>query len=269
MTEVLAKTTAPPTRTIVRGREEAAPDVQRSIEEERRHRKERLAGAFRMLAMFGMNHGVAGHITARDPERTDCFWVNPLFKHFATMTVSDLLLVDDQGQVVEGAGVLNNAAFAIHSRIHRARPDVVAAAHAHSTYGQIWSTTGRLLDPLTQDACAFYRSHGVFADYTGVVLDVAEGDRIAGALGEGKAVVLQNHGLLTVGGSVEEAAWWFIAMEQACEVQVMAEAIGKPIQIDPAMAELTAAQTGTPIVGQVQFDYQWQRVIKDGDDFLN
>jgi ribulose-5-phosphate 4-epimerase/fuculose-1-phosphate aldolase len=240
----------------------------RSVDDERQYRKERLAGALRMIARHGMNHGVAGHITARDPGDPDCFWVNPLAKNFATMTVDDLLLVDDQGDVLEGEGTLNLAAFAIHSRIHRARPEVVAAAHSHSMYGQIWSTTGRLLDPLTQDSCAFYGSHGVFNDFTGVVFDVAEGDRIVTALGDGKAVILRNHGLLTVGESVEEAAWWFIAMERACQVQVMAEAIGPPLQIDPAVAALTAAQTGTPPVGRLQFDYQWQVLIKEDDSFL-
>jgi ribulose-5-phosphate 4-epimerase/fuculose-1-phosphate aldolase len=70
------------------------------------------------------------------------------------MCVSDLIKVDDEGKILEGEGLLNQAAFAIHSRIHKARPDVVAAAHAHSLYGKAWSSLGRLLDPLTQDACA-------------------------------------------------------------------------------------------------------------------
>ncbi len=113
----------------------------RTIEEERRWRKERVAGALRLLAKFGMNDGAAGHITARDPEDPDCFWVNSALKNFATIRVSDLMLVDATGRVRKGDGILNQAAFAIHSRIHRARPEVIAAAHAHSTYGKIWSTT--------------------------------------------------------------------------------------------------------------------------------
>jgi ribulose-5-phosphate 4-epimerase/fuculose-1-phosphate aldolase len=93
------------------------------------------------------------------------------------------------------------------------RPDVVAAAHAHSIYGKTWSSLGRLLDPIIQDACAFYEDHSLFADYTGVVYDVSEGDRIAEALGNRKAVILQNHDLLTVGHTVDEVAWFFISME--------------------------------------------------------
>jgi ribulose-5-phosphate 4-epimerase/fuculose-1-phosphate aldolase len=241
----------------------------RTIEEERRWRKERVAGALRLLAKFGMNDGAAGHITARDPEDPDCFWVNSALKNFATIRVSDLMLVDSTGRVRKGDGILNQAAFVIHSRIHRARPEVIAAAHAHSTYGKTWSTTGRLLDPITQDACVFYGSHSIFADYTGVVLDIGEGDRIAEALGAGKAVIMRNHGLLTVGTSVEEAAWLFVAMEQACHVQVMAEAIGTPLQIEPSMAALTESQVGSAIGSKAQFDMQWEALVADDGSFLS
>jgi ribulose-5-phosphate 4-epimerase/fuculose-1-phosphate aldolase len=243
-------------------------EVHRTVDEERRHRKERLAGAFRLFARFGVNYGAAGHITARDPEHPDRFWVNPAVKNFATITVSDLILVDHHGEVVEGDGPLNRPAFAIHSRIHRARPDVVAAAHAHSMYGQIWSTTGRLLAPLTQDMCVFYGDHAVFSGFSGVVLETDEGDKIAEELGGNKAIILRNHGLLTVGGTVEEAAWWFLAMEHACQVQVMSEAIGSPLEINPEMARLTAAQSGIPLLGRLQFEYQWQGLLKDDESFL-
>ena len=135
------------------------------------HRKQRLASAFRLFAKFGFSEGVAGHITARDPELLDHFWVNPFGMHFAQICVSDLILVNEKGDVVEGKRSVNEAAFAIHSRLHMARPDVVAAAHAHSLYGKTWSSLGRLLDPFTQDACAFYGDHSLFDDYTGVVYE--------------------------------------------------------------------------------------------------
>src|ERR1700679_4315554 len=120
--------------------------------EERLHRKQRLASAFRLFAKFGFSEGVAGHITVRDPEISDHFWVNPFGLHFGQIRVSDLVLVNERGEVVEGARLVNESAFAIHSRVHMARPDVVAAAHAHSLYGKTWSSLGRLLDPITQDA---------------------------------------------------------------------------------------------------------------------
>src|SRR6266581_1063182 len=130
-----------------------------TVEEERRHRKERLAAAFRLFSKFGFDEGVAGHITARDPERADCSWVDPFGMHFSQIRASDLILVNHAGEVVEGDWPVNRAAFAIHSRVHAARPDVVAAAHAHSLYGKTWSSLGRLLDPITQDVCAFYQDH--------------------------------------------------------------------------------------------------------------
>src|SRR5439155_9090743 len=131
-------------------------------------------------------------------------------------------------------------AFAIHSQVHAARPDVVAAAHAHSLHGKAWAATGRLLDPISQDACAFYEDHSLFDDYTGVVLDLDEAKRIAHALGGGKDVILRNHGLLTVGGSVDEAAFWFVAMDRACAVQLLAEAVQTPDPIDREVAGATA-----------------------------
>src|ERR1700684_3347326 len=101
-----------------------------SVEEERLHRKQKLAGALRLFGRFGFSEGVAGHITARDPELTDHFWVNPFGMSFRHVKVSDLLLVRHTGEVVEGSRPVNPAAFAIHSAVHAARPDVIAAARA-------------------------------------------------------------------------------------------------------------------------------------------
>jgi ribulose-5-phosphate 4-epimerase/fuculose-1-phosphate aldolase len=240
-----------------------------TVDEERQHRKERLAAAFRLFGKFGFDEGVAGHITARDPEHLDHFWVNPFGMSFSHIRVSDLILVNDQGKVVEGDAAVNAAAFAIHSQVHAARPDVVAAAHAHSIYGKSWSTLGRLLDPLTQDACAFYEDHGLFDDYTGVVLDPEEGKRIAHAVGEGKAVILRNHGLLTVGHSVDEAAWWFITMERSCQAQLLAEAAGTPVLIEEESARLTASQVGSHISGWVSFGPLYAKITREQPDLFD
>lgn len=226
---------------------------------ERRHRKQRLAAAFRIFGQFGYDEGLAGHITVRDPEQPDQFWVNPFGLAFRQVRVRDLILVDDDGTVIEGDWPLNQAAFAIHSRIHAARPDVVAAAHSHSLYGKAWSVLRRPLDPLTQDACAFYDDHALFDDYTGVVLDLDEGDRLAGVLGDNKAAILANHGLLTVGATVDETAWWFISLERACQVQLLAEAAGEAVPIEPELAKETAAMVGAPMTGWRAFQplYDW------------
>jgi ribulose-5-phosphate 4-epimerase/fuculose-1-phosphate aldolase len=237
--------------------------------EERLHRKQRLASAFRLFAKFGFSEGVAGHITARDPEKQDHFWVNPFGMHFAHIRASDLVLVNESGDVVEGDRPINEAAFAIHSRLHMARTDVVAAAHAHSLYGKTWATMGRLLDPLTQDACAFYDDHAVFSDYTGVVYDMSEGDRIAEALGHRKAVILQNHGTLTVGRTVDEAAWYFITMERSCQVQLMAEAAGKPIPISHEAALVAQKQVGNPRTAWFQYQPLYDLIVREQPDLLD
>src|SRR3982074_2382749 len=106
------------------------PPTFESVEDERLHRKHRLAGAFRLFSKFGFHEGVAGHITARDPELTDHFWVNPFGMHFSQIRVSDLLLVRHDGAVVQGDLPVNQAAFAIHSQVHAARPDVISARHS-------------------------------------------------------------------------------------------------------------------------------------------
>ncbi len=240
-----------------------------SPEEERRHRKQRLAAAFRLFGRFGFDEGVAGHITARDPERTDHFWLNPFGMSFKQIRVRDLILVDHEGEVVEGTWPVNRAAFVIHGAVHAARPDVVAAAHSHSTYGKSFSALRKPLDPLTQDACSFYGDHAVFDDYTGVVVDVEEGKRIAHALGDNKAAILANHGLLTVGHTVDEAAWWFITMERSCQAQLLAEAAGTPVLIDPDQAEKTAEQVGGHVAGWYSFQPLYDWIVAEQPDLLD
>ena len=240
-----------------------------SFEERRLHRKQRLAAAYRLFGKFGFDEGVAGHITARDPEHTDHFWVNPMGMSFKQIKVSDLLLVNHDGKVVEGEGLLNGAAFTIHSHIHKARPDVVAAAHSHSIHGKAWSALGRKLDPITQDACAFYNDHVVFEDFTGVVLETGEGERIATGLGSNKACILQNHGLLTVGQSVEEAAWWFITMERSCQAQLLAEAAGTPKLIDDENARKTCEVVGSSLAGWFSFQPLYNVIVAEQPDLMD
>lgn len=155
----------------------------KNLENERLYRKQHLAAAYRIFASRGFDEGVAGHISVRDPILTDHFWLNPLSTHFSLMRVSDLILVNEDGEVVEGDQPINAAAFAIHSAIHKRRPDVHAACHAHSVHGKAFSAFGRELDMITQDSVRFYKSHGVYKQFGGVVLASEEGERIADALG--------------------------------------------------------------------------------------
>jgi ribulose-5-phosphate 4-epimerase/fuculose-1-phosphate aldolase len=240
-----------------------------NVDDARRHLKVRMAAAFRLFGKFGFSEGIAGHITARDPEFPDHFWVNPFGIDFSLMKTSDLLLVSHRGEIVEGDYQVNAAAFAIHSQIHAARPDVIAACHTHSVYGKALSSMRQPLLPLTQDACSFYGDHVVFDDYTGVVLDTEEGKRIAHALADNKAAILRNHGLLTVGHSVDEAAWWFITMERSAQAQLVAQAAGEVFPIDHDTAAFTASQVGTHFGGWFSFQPLYEQIIRAQPDLFD
>ncbi|MFB7996447.1 class II aldolase/adducin family protein [Streptomyces sp. NPDC056002] len=247
----------------------AMPPVHDFPADERRHRKERLAGALRIFGRLGYEDGVSGHITARDPEYDDCYWVNPFGMPFKHVTVSDLVLANGDGQVVEGRRHVNQAAFTVHAQVHRARPDVVAVAHCHSLNGRALSTLGELIAPITQEACAFYEDHALLDEYTGVAVDPDEGRRIAAALGSYKALILRNHGLLTVGESVDSAAWWFLSMERSCQVQLAARAAGRPILIDHRQAVASREQLGGDLVAWINHQPLWQDISSAEPDLLS
>ncbi|PPR03538.1 hypothetical protein CVT24_007024 [Panaeolus cyanescens] len=197
--------------------------------EEREFLKFRLAQAFRIFGNLGYNEGVAGHITLRDPIDPTSFWVNPFGLHFSLIQPEDLLLVEklNNPNEKEESGprrILNTAAYMIHSAIHSARPDVVCAAHTHSIHGKAFSTLGVELDMLSQDACAFFNDHALYNQFNGVVLNADEGLHIASALGKKKAAILQNHGILVATDSIEATVFFYIALERACQVQLMADA---------------------------------------------
>ncbi|MCK7622916.1 class II aldolase/adducin family protein [Streptomyces sp. RS10V-4] len=240
----------------------ALPPTHPTAEEERRHRRERLVAAVRLFGRHGLDEGVSGQLTVRDPEFADCFWTNPFGVPFALLTVGDLILVNGEGQVVEGRHHVNQAAFTLHAEIHRARPDVVAAAHSHSPYGRALSALDAPLEPLTQDACAFYEDHARYDAYTGVAVDPAEARRVARALGPHKALILRNHGLLTVGGSVDAAAWWLLAMERCCQVQLAAKAAGDPVPIGHRDAVRTREQLGSDLVAWINYQPLYQRIAR-------
>ncbi|MGW0042302.1 class II aldolase/adducin family protein [Rhodococcus sp. NPDC003348] len=236
-----------------------------SLDEERNHRKIRLAAAFRVFSRFGLDDGVTGHITARDPEYLDHLWVNPWGVSFSQIRASDLCLIDAAGNLVEGVGPVNPAAITIHASVHDARPDVVAVAHSHSLHGKTWSAFGRKLDPITQDACAFYERHSVFDQYNGVVLDDIEGRSLAESLGGNRAAILKNHGILTVGATVDEAAWWFISLERSCQAQLLALAAGEPDSI-PAETAREVAALYDQRAGWFNFQPIFARIMREQPD---
>ncbi|KAL4948510.1 class II aldolase/adducin domain protein [Aspergillus filifer] len=232
------------------------PPVFEDKYKEREYLKGRLAAAFRIFGKNGYDEGVAGHITLRDPVDPSTFWVNPFGVAFSQIKSSDLIQVDHSGTVIAGGPcrLLNSAAYMIHSAIHAARPDVLCAAHSHSLYGRAFCTLGRELDIITQDSCAFYNDHVVYRQFNGIVLAEEEGKNIAAALGPRKAALLQNHGLLTVGRTIEETVFWFVSLEKCCHAQLLADAAaagrgGETVKINEADAAFTYKAVGTPLAG--------------------
>ncbi|ESU06016.1 hypothetical protein FGSG_00790 [Fusarium graminearum PH-1] len=148
-------------------------------------------------------------------------------------------------------------------------PDVDAACHAHSKYGKAWSTFGKPLDMISQDACIFYKDHSVYSDFGGVVFEDDEGARIAQALGpKNRSVILQNHGLLTAGGTVDEAAYLFSLMERTCEVQLLVESTGLPRNtISDEAAEYTYRYNADPntLYTEFQPDFEYEVWKSNGE----
>jgi ribulose-5-phosphate 4-epimerase/fuculose-1-phosphate aldolase len=232
------------------------PPVFEDKHEERKYLKERLAAAFRIFGKFGFDEGVAGHITLRDPVDPTTFWVNPLGVAFSLIKTSDLIQVDHAGKIIDGGPVrlLNAAAFMIHSAIHTARPDVMCAAHSHSLYGRAFCSLNRKLDIITQDSCAFFNDHVLYESFNGIVLEEKEGKDIAACLGDKKAALLVNHGLLTAAPTIEAAVFWFVSLDKCCHAQLLADAAtggrgGETRKIGAEEAGYTYETIGTQYAG--------------------
>ncbi|KAI5956380.1 hypothetical protein KGF54_000855 [Candida jiufengensis] len=243
--------------------------------DERKWIKQHMAGAFRVFGRKGYTEGTAGHISIRDPVDPNTFWINPLGKHFSLIKSSDLVHVNENGEILPDGNqiAINAAGFAIHSAIHKARPDVNAACHTHSTYGKAWSSMGKLLDMINQDVCTFYKKHSIFTDFGGVALEEEEGIKIAQALGDNKGIILQNHGLLTVGSTVDEAAYLFTLLEKSCQVQLLAQQALLPGEslkiIGDKEATYCEFNDGDPETLYTEFQPDYEIELYYNDDFLN
>jgi ribulose-5-phosphate 4-epimerase/fuculose-1-phosphate aldolase len=245
------------------------------VDAARTHVQARLVGAYRLFHKLGYEHWVAGHISVRDPGHPDRFWVNPLGCSWRCIRTSDLVCVDFDGNVIGSDVPVNGAAFAIHSEIHRARPEIHAVAHAHTPYGRAWAATGRPLEPISQDHCAFHDDHAVLDAYTGAVYDTVGAGPFARALGHGKALILKHHGLLTVGETVDEAAFWLHLLERCCQTMLLVDALaprpdGRPGYdvLDRETAAATRLQVGEPLHGWRGFQPLWQELLAEQPDVL-
>jgi ribulose-5-phosphate 4-epimerase/fuculose-1-phosphate aldolase len=209
------------------------PTDMQSPDEIRASRKKQVALGYRIFAAQRWGDLGDGHISARDPERTDCFWVLRYGVSYHAARVSDLVLVGPDGELVEGDGVINTAAYYIHHPILMARPDAVCAAHVHTGWGTPFAAEMRAIEPITQESCIFFEDHAIFDDEEVQIQSTEGGERIARALAGHRAVILRNHGLLTVGDRVDEAVGSFVQLERVAEAHMKTR---EAVPISPAAA---------------------------------
>jgi len=234
---------------------------------ERTHRLQRLAAACRIFGRYGYSEGLLGHVTVRDPEHADLLWVNPLGVSMRQVRVSHLVQANHRGEVVSGRGTVNPVGLLLHAAVHAARPDVTAVCHAHSLHGSTWSTLGRVLDPITQDACVFFENQALIGEPR-VARDAATAAQFAAAFGSHRVAIQSGHGIFTTGQSIDEAAWWFVLMNRCCEAQLLAEAVGTPKHWPAEAARGIAAALGSPMFGWQSFQTLWDEIIVSDPDLV-
>jgi ribulose-5-phosphate 4-epimerase/fuculose-1-phosphate aldolase len=227
---------------------------------EARKLKVKLAAAYRIIARQGLDAGVAGHISLRVPGAPDYFWVNPFGLLFREVTAANLILINAKGEIVGGGELINYAAFCIHAAIHHARADVHCAVHTHPPAGAAYSALGLPLDPLDQTGCSFFEDHSVFSEYDGIVLDPTQGRSIVSALGNKRALILANHGLLTCAQTVEQALVDMLDLERTCALNLRALSTGKPVKVVPPEA---ARQARAVLTQPQRYPFTWAAIIRD------
>jgi ribulose-5-phosphate 4-epimerase/fuculose-1-phosphate aldolase len=191
--------------------------------------------------------------------------------HFDQVKVSNLILVDHEGNVVEGKHALNRAGFVLHAAVHEKHPDILAMCHAHTVYGTAFAALGKPLDPISQDAAAFFEDHMVMAEQAGqVAVEDNAGYNFAGSLKKVKGVIHRNHGLITMSRhSIEAAAFWFIALERCCKQQMMVEATGiKPNLLSPEVARYSREHVGSEYIGWLHFQPIWGYLKENQPDMF-
>ncbi len=237
----------------------------------RQHLKERLVAACRAFALEGFDYGFAGHLTIRDPEHPELYWTNPMCVHFNQVKVSNLILADHKGRVVEGRHAINRAGFVLHAAVHEAHPDILAMCHAHTVYGTAFAALGRPLEPISQDAAAFFEDHVVIKDEAGqVAVEEKAGMAVCDWFKDVKAAIHQNHGLLTASRhSIEAAAFWFIALERCCRQQMLVEATGhKPALVSPERSRYSREHVGSEYIGWLHFQPIYENLVATQPDML-
>lgn len=235
--------------------------------EESRLRRE-LAAVYRLVAHFRMTDLIFTHISARVPGPEHHFLINPYGLFFEEITASNLVKVDLSGRPVEETPhPVNPAGFVIHGAVHASRPDAHCVLHTHTKAGCAVAAQEEGLLPLNQISLEFYGRLG-YHDYEGVALNLAEQRRLVADLADHPAMILRNHGLLTVGETPAQAFLRMYYLDKACEIQVAATAGGaKLVTPSPHICELTARQLageddGSDFQDDQAYDLAWAALLR-------
>ena len=190
-----------------------------------------LAACYRLMAHYGMTEMIANHISMRLPGTNDEFLLNPYGMLYEQMTASSMIRIDVEGKVLFNATDygINQAGYVIHSAIHKARHDVGCVIHTHTLPGMTVSAMKTGLLPLAQSAMRFLDV--AYHDFEGVAIRLDEQQRLVASLGMREAMVLRNHGLLTVGPTIAECFNNMWRLERACQLQVMALSCNTALQM--------------------------------------
>ena len=225
-----------------------------------------LAACYRLVAHYGMSDMIANHITLRVPGEDDAFLINPYGMMYEEMTASCFLKITHEGEVLfkPDFGELNygfnKPGYILHSAVHKARPEVACVIHTHTYAGMAVSALQCGLLPLTQTSMRFLKV--AYHDYMGVVLDLAEQAVLVKDLGDAEAVILRNHGLLTVGKTVGEAFNWMHRLELSCRAQIAAMSCNSPLQ---EVSEAVLKETYMNYQPQVRRPYglmEWPALLR-------
>ncbi len=189
--------------------------------------KDRLTNAGRVLVLEGQGDYVAGHVSLRLPDRPDSFLMKPAGMGLDEMTLENIITVGLDGVKREGPSPRHNEVW-IHSEVLRARPDMNAVLHTHPVHAVAFSSLDKPLLPVGNDGAIFFDGVPVFDETTDLITTRERGEAVARRLGQGRALILRNHGIVTCAPSIEEAVWLALKLERACRVQMLAEAAGGP-----------------------------------------
>lgn len=229
-----------------------------------------LAACYRLVALYGMTDLIFNHITARIPGEDAALLINPFGLLYEEVTAQSLIKIDIDGKILDPGSTdygINRAGYVIHSAVHQARHDVQAVIHTHTRAGVAVSCMTQGLMPISQTALRFLGRTG-YHDFEGPAIDEGERVRLIAALADNDALILRNHGLLTVGRTIPEAFLLMQRLETACQIQVSALAGGPPLlpseESQQRTATLFAPQTGSADVS-VAGTREWPALLRQLD----